>query len=134
VADYRDDCPDTPRGKEVNSKGCHLVLRLDGVNFAYDSAELTREAEVQLDLATEMLQSNDIRVRVEGHTDSRGSEAYNQELSQRRAQAVVDYLIEQGISPDRLNAVGYGENTPIRNNDTEAGRAKNRRVDFTVMD
>jgi outer membrane protein OmpA-like peptidoglycan-associated protein len=74
-----------------------------------------------------------VEIEIAGHTDSRGSEDYNRRLSQGRTQAVVDYLISQGIAPHRLRAVGYGESRPIDTNDTEEGRAKNRRVEFTVV-
>ena len=80
-----------------------------------------------------------MRVRVEGHTDSKGSDAYNQRLSQRRAEAVVKYLIGKGIDPSRLEAVGFGEGRPIAPNqnpdgsDNPTGRAKNRRTEFHVI-
>ena len=134
VPDYKDDCLDTPRGQKVNEKGCHIVFRLEGVNFEFNSSRLTREAEVKLDLAVEMLKASSIRVRVEGHTDSVGSESYNTRLSQKRAQAAVDYLVANGVSADRMSPVGYGESAPIASNDTDAGRAKNRRVDFVITD
>ena len=70
---------------------------------------------------------------IEGHTDSQGPDAYNQDLSERRAQAVVDYLVGQGINAARLGAVGYGENLPIGDIDTADGRAMNRRIEFTVQ-
>ncbi len=134
VPDYKDECPATPAGQTVNDKGCHIIFRLEGVTFEFNSARLTREAEVELDMAVEMLKQNDIRVRVEGHTDSVGSDAYNQKLATRRAKAVVDYLVANGISAGRLNPIGYGESAPIASNDTEAGRARNRRVDFVITD
>ena len=68
-----------------------------------------------------------------GHTDSVGSEAYNQQLSQRRAESVRNYLLDLGVDPDQLTAVGYGESKPIRSNDTEEGRERNRRVEFNVV-
>ena len=71
-------------------------------------------------------------VDVEGHTDDRGKDAYNKDLSQRRAQSVVEFLVKEGVARDRLNAVGYGEETPIDTNDTSAGRAVNRRVEFKL--
>jgi OOP family OmpA-OmpF porin len=135
VPDSSDQCPDTARGKSVDSKGCHITLRLSGLNFATDSAEFGAEARGQLDEAVRVLnQSPNMRVRVEGHTDSRGSESYNQSLSEKRANAVKQYLIGQGISAGRLESRGYGESSPIASNDTAEGQAKNRRVDFAVIE
>ena len=138
VPDYLDLCPGTPLGVIVDQDGCPLpgenILSLTGVNFAFDKATLTADAESILEQAVAVLKDTDdiVEVRVEGHTDSIGSEAYNQELSQRRAQAVVDYLTSRGIDGRNLIPVGLGENFPVANNDTEAGRAANRRVDFVV--
>jgi len=75
-----------------------------------------------------------ITVAVEGHTDSVGSDAYNQKLSERRAQAAVDYLVSQGVDASRLQPTGYGESKPMASNDTADGRAQNRRVDLVVTD
>lgn len=138
VADYLDLCPGTPKGVIVDQDGCPLpgenLLSLTGVNFAFDKATLTPEAKEILEEAVTLLKETDdiVEVRVEGHTDSIGSEAYNQELSQRRAESVVDYLTSRGVSGSNLLPVGLGENFPVANNDTEAGRAANRRVDFVV--
>lgn len=138
VADYLDLCPGTPKGVIVDQDGCPLpgenLLSLTGVNFAFDKATLTPEAKDILEEAVTLLKETDdiVEVRVEGHTDSIGSEAYNQELSQRRAESVVDYLTSRGVSGSNLVPVGLGENFPVANNDTEAGRAANRRVDFVV--
>jgi OOP family OmpA-OmpF porin len=138
VADYLDLCPGTPKGTIVDQDGCPLpgenLLSLTGVNFAFDKAVLTPEAKDILEEAVTVLKDTDdiVQVRVEGHTDSIGSEAYNQELSQRRAEAVAEYLVSRGISESNLVPVGMGENFPVANNDTEAGRAANRRVDFVV--
>ncbi len=74
-----------------------------------------------------------MKIEIAGHTDSVGSEMYNLRLSEARANAVRDYLIQHGISPDRLIAKGYGESRPIAPNTTREGRAKNRRVEFTVI-
>jgi OOP family OmpA-OmpF porin len=111
-----------------------VVLSLTGVNFATDKAVLSDDAKAILDDAVTTLKSTekDVQLRVEGHTDDRGSEAYNMALSQRRAQAVVDYLVSQGVEADSLVAVGMGESYPVANNATPAGQALNRRVDFVV--
>lgn len=138
VADYLDLCPDTPAGVIVDQDGCPLpgqnVLSLTGVNFEFNKSTLTADAKQILEQAVEVLKDTDqlVQVRVEGHTDSIGSEAYNQKLSQRRAESVVAYLVSRGINGDNLIPVGMGENFPVANNDTEAGRAANRRVDFVV--
>lgn len=138
VADYLDLCPGTPEGVIVDQDGCPLpgenLLSLTGVNFEFDKATLTPEAQDILEEAVTLLKETDevVEVRVEGHTDSIGNEAYNQDLSQRRAESVVDYLTSRGISGSNLMPVGLGESSPVARNDTEAGRAMNRRVDFVV--
>ncbi|MGH8579067.1 MAG: OmpA family protein [Gammaproteobacteria bacterium] len=137
VNDCDDTCPSTPIDVEVDASGCpktgEVLMRLEGVNFAFDSAKLTPESEGILDQAVQELQeAASVTVRVEGHTDSIGSEAYNLELSERRAQAVVDYLISKGIDPTRVAPQGMGEGHPVDTNDTKEGRYHNRRVDFVV--
>ena len=74
-----------------------------------------------------------LRVKVEGHTDSIGSDAYNQRLSEKRAQAVKDYLVREGIDPSRISTVGYGESKPVASNETESGRAQNRRAEIIAQ-
>ena len=78
-------------------------------------------------------QNETVEIEISGHTDSKGSDTYNETLSQGRSQSVVDYLASQGIDGARLTARGYGEAKPIDSNDTEEGRANNRRVEFTVL-
>ena len=138
VIDRDDQCPDTPAGTPVDSVGCpesgDVMLSLTGINFATDSASV-KGSEAILDEAVKALNANayiSVKVMVEGHTDSRYSESYNQALSERRAQSVVDYLVSQGIAADRLTAIGYGESKPVAPNDTAANMYKNRRVDFVV--
>lgn len=112
------------------------IVVLKGVNFAFNSAELTAESKKVLDEDRDVARLKgepDIRVEVAGHTDGVGSDAYNQKLSERRAQAVVDYLVSIGVDPKRLKAVGYGKKQPVASNDTEEGRAKNRRVELQVF-
>lgn len=138
VADFEDMCPSTPLGTIVDTTGCPLagekLLSLTGVNFATNKAILTAEAENTLEQAVELLKNTDsvIEVRVEGHTDSAGGDAYNMTLSQKRAESVVTYLTSRGVKESSLIAVGMGETSPVANNDTKAGRAANRRVDFVV--
>ncbi|WP_163557522.1 OmpA family protein [Halomonas sp. NO4] len=108
-----------------------VVLSSD-VNFAFDSAELRPAAESRLNEVAERLRENrDINVTIAGHTDSIGSAEYNRDLSQRRADSVRDYLVSQGIDTNRMRTVGYGEERPVATNETDAGRAQNRRVEIS---
>lgn len=137
VYDKDDACPGTPKGVTVNSVGCPEVdeklLSLEGVNFDYNKATLRPESGAILDRAVEVLNSQkSVHVRVEGHTDSRGSAEYNKGLSERRAQAVVQYLVSKGIAAERLSAIGYGEAAPVAPNDTPENMFRNRRVDLIV--
>jgi len=110
-------------------------LILEGVNFITDSAELTPDSKVTLDrTAASLRRWPEVKVEVGGHTDSVADDAYNMELSQRRAETVRAYLIQAGVGANRLQARGYGETRPIAPNDTEAGRARNRRVVLTRID
>ena len=111
------------------------VIILDGVNFAFDSFNLTLKARAILDEQVAILKErSEIKVEVGGHTDSIGTISYNQALSERRAKAVKMCLISKGSSRDQLKAVGYGESCPIAPNDTKEGRAKNRRVELKVIE
>ena len=133
-----DQCPNTPAGVAVDPDGCprkgETLLILEGVNFAFDSSQLTPESESILNQAVQALRdASTVTVRVEGHTDSIGTDQYNQGLSERRARAVVEYLVSQGIEPSRMEPAGYGESEPVASNETEEGRYKNRRVEFEVI-
>ena len=172
VTDDKDACPDTPKGDAVDAKGCSLPKDSDGdgitddkdacpsvpapgtvdgcpakapeaaaptpkklvledVNFDNDSAKLRADAFSILDAAAATLKEwGDIKVEVAGHTDSVNSDAYNLDLSGRRANTVRDYLISKGIAAGRLTAKGYGESTPVADNATDAGKFKNRRVEL----
>lgn len=133
VVNRIDQCPSTPRGQAVNNVGCHMIFTLEGVNFEYNSAQLTNAAQTKLNEAVNILNDNrNINVNIEGHTDSNGADAYNMQLSERRAKAVVDHLAENGINRSRMTAVGKGESSPISSNDTSSGRAQNRRVEFII--
>lgn len=110
------------------------IISLSGVNFEYNSADLTAASSGILDNAVATLKKRgNIRVQVAAHTDSMGSNAYNQALSERRAASVMNYLTEHGIDAARLSSKGYGETDPIADNGTDAGRAKNRRVELRVL-
>jgi OOP family OmpA-OmpF porin len=101
--------------------------------FDFDRAELKPSAKDVLADAVKTLKENpDIRVVVEGHTDSIGSEAYNQRLSERRAGAVKSYLVRQGIDESRVSVHGYGESKPVASNMNKEGRAQNRRAEIVV--
>ena len=139
VIDDDDQCPGTPAGVAVEANGCPKVgetlMTLEGVNFAFDSDELTYESQAKLDEAVATLNANSlVNVQVVGHTDSRGSESYNQNLSERRAAAVVDYLTNNGVSGSRLSSAGMGESQPVADNSTEDGRYQNRRVELVVVE
>jgi OOP family OmpA-OmpF porin len=106
---------------------------LQGITFPFDSAKISDADAPVLDLAAEQLNANpSVRARVVGHTDSTGDEAYNQKLSERRAESVVEYLAKAGVESSRLEASGAGESEPVASNDTKDGRAQNRRVELNV--
>jgi len=110
-----------------------LVLTLGDVQFSQNQAELTSSAMRRLDVLVLLLKDQPRRtIYIEGHTDSSGTESYNLELSQRRADAVRDFLIDNGISANRIVARGYGEADPVASNDTMSGRRENRRVEVIV--
>lgn len=135
VFDSKDQCPDTPKTHKVDAVGCSLKLTETvsiKLNITFDTAKAIIKPEFEgevANLATFMNQYADTVVTVEGHTDSQGSDAYNQKLSQSRADSVKAALItKHGISADRVNAVGFGEAKPIADNMNAAGREQNRRV------
>ncbi len=133
VPDYKDKCPNTPKGAMVNSQGCWSLGSVNNVNFDFDSATIRSDAYPELNNIVNILRTNpNMHVTLEGHTDSIGSERYNLGLSQRRARAVMNYLVRKNIAASRLSSVGYGESRPIESNATEAGRAANRRVDLKI--
>jgi len=109
-----------------------IVLR--GVNFDFDKATIRKDAAPVLDEAVATLkEASGLNVSVEGHTDSMGSDEYNEKLSQRRAGAVRDYLADHGVSASRMTVQGFGESKPVASNDTDEGRAQNRRVELRVL-
>ena len=109
-----------------------IVLR--GINFDFDRATIKPEFEGVLDAGVEALKENaDVRVQVAGYTDSVGTDAYNQGLSERRANAVLEYLSTHGIDGSRLSAVGFGETNPVADSATDDGRAQNRRVELNLQ-
>lgn len=155
VFDRRDRCPDTPANTPVDDRGCPLpqyppavkapepeappaeVITLSDqgkVLFAFDSAQLTSEARDQLQgLMSKLGSAEVVSIKVIGHTDSQGSDAYNQKLSERRASSVADFLLSQGLAPNKVSSQGLGESQPVADNDSEQGRAQNRRVELHLQ-
>lgn len=136
VLDNRDRCPDTSPGVRVDVNGCAFgeEIRLQGVGFELNSATLTPQSVSVLDDAADTLRKHpDMKVEAQGYTDASGDDGYNLSLSERRAQAVRDYLISRGAAADNITARGYGEANPIADNGTKAGRAQNRRVTLRVQ-
>ena len=112
--------------------GESFVLR--NVFFDFDKSTLKKESEVELNKLVNYLTSNKgIKIEIGGHTDNQGSESYNERLSNDRAKAVYDYLVNKGIDSKRMSYKGYGMSKPVATNDTEEGRALNRRTEFTII-
>lgn len=135
VVDYKDRCPGTASGARVDVYGCELksVTSLKGVNFENNSAKLTASSTGVLDDVVATLKKNpDVKAEVAGHTDGSGSHSYNVSLSNRRAESVRQYLVNNGINANRLTAKGYGPDYPVASNSTREGRAKNRRVELRI--
>lgn len=140
VPDNQDACPGTPPGATVDHKGCEVIQRLDHTYFEYDSATLTPLAMQALDgVAARISSLSGGKFEVAGHTDSKGTDEYNNRLGQRRAIAVVEYLKRAGVPSDRLLVRSYGETQPIAPNtrsdgsDDPEGRALNRRVEIVEL-
>lgn len=119
---------------KVERVGEGIVVEFNSnVLFGFDQSYLSSQAETNLDKLVVVLNSYpDTDIELQGHTDSKGSNAYNQTLSENRATAVSNYLVSKNISEDRLNVVGYGELSPKYLNETEEDRAQNRRVEFLI--
>ena len=135
------DIPESSDYKEVNNDftlkkidiGSNIVLR--NIFFDYGKSSLSKASTMELDRLARILQENPtIQVEISGHTDYTGSDEFNQRLSEKRAAAVVNYLVnEKDIERSRLKAVGYGKKYPIASNETEEGRRKNRRTEFKII-
>ncbi|WP_338585108.1 OmpA family protein [Pseudomonas sp. MAG733B] len=150
VFDRRDRCPDTPANTPVEHHGCPLpqypasvkpaepvapeVITLSNdVFFGFDKSDLTPTAQSELDaIMSKLLDADVVSIKVIGHTDSVGADTYNQALSERRANSVAEYLLSQGVAPNKLTSEGKGESQPVADNETEEGRAKNRRVELHI--
>ncbi len=148
VPDEQDDCPNTARGLAVDKRGCPVDgdrrfkitgkgadLRFEDVHFDFDKTDLNEYGQAVLDDAATVINGLTekypaIKVDISGHTDSVGSEGYNQGLSERRANAVKQYLLRKGVDAGRVSTYAYGESKPVATNDTDEGRAQNRRSEL----
>lgn len=128
----KSECPNAPKGARLDSRGCWV---LGNVLFDFDKYKIKPQAYPLLDEVVTVLEKNPgVKIEVDGHTDSIGTAAYNLKLSEKRAEAVVKYLVKHGISADRLSFKGYGLTRPIATNKTKEGRAKNRRCELTPIE
>ncbi|ETR70438.1 MAG: OmpA-OmpF porin, OOP family [Candidatus Magnetoglobus multicellularis str. Araruama] len=131
IADSKDQCPNTPAGARVTVNGCWI---LGNIHFESNSWELRNEMTPYLDELIAILENNPkLWMEIQGHTDSSGSADHNYNLSRNRARAVMNYLIQKGISADRLCSTGYGETNPVATNDTDEGKSLNRRVELSPI-
>lgn len=131
VENAKDKCPDTPKGAIVDADGCWTSR---DILFDFDSKRIKKVFGPVLNNVVQIMQANPkLQITVEGHTDSTGSEAYNQKLSEQRAGAVKQTLIEQGVEAARLQDKGFGESKPVASNATREGRANNRRVVYQAV-
>ncbi len=129
VKDYMDKCPGTAKGVKVSAEGCFEALTLN-VNFKTNSAVIEDGYDGEIKAFSDYMKADSaLKVEIQGHTDNKGSAAYNKKLSQRRAESVMNELVKYGVSADRLTAVGYGEEQPIVPNDTPENMFKNRRIE-----
>ncbi len=149
VYDGPDKCPDTPRDLAVDEAGCPIkisetetqfldtgMISTSNINFKFGKAEILPESYPVIDEIGEILVKwPELKIEIGGHCDSKGSESYNMKLSGQRADAVKTYLVNKfpALNTENLTVKGYGEASPIASNDTEEGRAKNRRVEFKVL-
>jgi outer membrane protein OmpA-like peptidoglycan-associated protein len=124
-----DGCPD-----EVPAEIKRFTGVIEGINFKTNSAIINKNSYDLLDKAVKVLSDYpDVRIEISGHTDNVGKAEYNKELSQKRADSVKEYFVQKGIKVERLTSIGYGEEKPIADNKTKAGKAKNRRTEFKLL-
>lgn len=130
-----EELDDDLEGADVERVGEGIKITFDsGILFAFDSSSLSNQAEENVtELATTLKEYDDTNILIEGHTDNVGSDSYNQELSEERAASVADELATMGVSRSRITKVGYGEQQPVADNSTEAGRRQNRRVEVAIF-
>ncbi len=122
-------------GAEIERVGEGIQITFDSaILFGFDSAELQTESKSNLrNLASSLQKYPNTEVTIIGHTDSVGSEEYNQQLSERRSASARAFLVREGVAPDRVLAVGRGETEPVASNETDLGRSQNRRVEFAIF-
>ena len=138
LLDDEDQCPYTPEGLTVNDLGCaayngKVGSLITNIQFEVNSASLTESGKISLnEIAGMLVNYPGVEIEVQAHSDNTGSAKYNKKLSLKRAQSVVDYLKNKKIAETRLKAVGFGEDKPVADNNTNQGRAKNRRVEFIL--
>lgn len=135
VYDENDRCPHTEAGKKVDQRGCpEILLTLRGIHFNSDSSSvLADSASILAQAQTALQESIGVSIIIEGHTDNTAGYWHNQLLSERRAEAVLDYLVANGIEKERLISVGKGENSPVASNNSKHGRYQNRRVELRTV-
>jgi len=149
VCDGIDKCPDTQTNVRVDMTGCPIqvsvretelietgMIRLQDINFDTGRATIKDDSfKILDDVGNILIRWPQLRIEIGGHTDARGSDATNQKLSEARAKAVLDYLVQKfpELIPNQFTTVGYGERQPISTNRTQLGMAKNRRVEFKVL-
>lgn len=154
VPDLFDKCPNTPPKTQVDGSGCPLVVTntiikqeriitkedqatvsaaVKNLEFDFGKATIRDHSKPSLDKLAEVLKAKNFNLKLSGYTDNVGSQAFNLKLSQDRAQAVKDYLLSQGVNDSQIVAEGFGKDSPIASNKTEAGRAMNRRVEFKLF-
>lgn len=156
VSDFYDKCPNTPVGTAVDGSGCPLpkmetprpitntyiiteedkkivTEAIKNLEFDFNKSTIRSTSYATLNRVAELLISKNLSLKLAGHTDSQGSDAYNMKLSKERAESVKAYLVSKGVNPSRVEATGYGESQPIDSNTTEKGRQNNRRVEFTLF-
>jgi OOP family OmpA-OmpF porin len=132
VVDSKDKCPNTPKSAIVDKDGCWAF---HGVLFDFDKATIKSGYESVFENAIKVLKLNPgLTVEIQGHTDSRGSDDYNQTLSENRAKSVKQHILNHGVNSSRLTTKGFGESQPIASNDSDEGRAENRRVVYKRTD
>ncbi|MGQ0618582.1 MAG: OmpA family protein [Panacagrimonas sp.] len=135
--DETNPCQPPKPGEPMTLDGCKAgdIIVLRGVNFLFDKASLTANAKTILDMVAEALKARpDVKVEILGHTDGKGSDEYNQSLSERRAKSVKQYFVSSGIDAGRMTTVGMGESVPVSDNDSDAGRELNRRVELKITE
>jgi len=131
ICDKDDQCPNTPRGANADYRGCWV---LGDIFFDFDKYNIKPRFYPELDAVVKVLNRNpSVKIRIEGNTDNIGTAKYNMGLSDRRAKAVMEYLVKAGINKNRLSTIGYGFSKPIATNATPEGRALNRRVELTPL-